>query len=500
MRQLARIVTSLLAALCITSAASATYFVNISDLQHTPLPPNPIKIAGKVLVSVPLTSAPPNYVLISDGNSAARVVWPGGEALPQPGDFVIVEGDWTPSSGLAVTAGTAQVSHAPGEEDRYSYVPSGVYYIGAYLDDINPPEDEKPQHQVYLPRYLIGKHEITRGDYRKFLEAGGYSNPVWWSAEGWLWRVANANRAYPAFWQAEQNWASSVSTKFTQTDDFPVVGVMYYEAEAYCNWAGGSLPTEAQWEAAARQDPANNTRTLMNTHSAIFWNTFWSKYQTGPVGLNVDPQLWSGCVDMMGNAGEWCRDWYASGYYATSPSSDPQGPASGTEKVMRGGSWANRANELRTSRRFHYDPNDIYSFNWQTFGFRMVKPASREVGDYVVTYTRTEDGMWYYVLAYSTTNDLIVFGFELMWDDTEIHTFTPYSVGGWKPVTPPGSWPVWNYQAQELESPYGGTFLLETDVPPTKFVFRTFDTSTSAVVEHTGRAIAQVGQRAAIIH
>lgn len=142
--------------------------------------------------------------------------------------------------------------------------------------------DELPQHSVNLSGYSIGKYEVTRGQYRQFMNAGGYTNPAFWSSAGWAWK---GTRTEPDYWAASQDWEypyGDGSGWFTQTDDYPVVGITYYEAEAFCNLAGGHLPTEAQWEKAARW-----TGSYPNVYP---WGDVWdaekcnSRDDTNPAG------------------------------------------------------------------------------------------------------------------------------------------------------------------------------------------------------------------------
>jgi formylglycine-generating enzyme required for sulfatase activity len=255
------------------------------------------------------------------------------------------------------------------------YIPAGDFQMGNNGEDYGNP-DEFPQHSVYLSEYWIGKYEVTRGEYRQFMNAGGYLNSAYWSADGWNWKVA-VGRTEPNFWATQQNWSGS--EPFTQSDNYPVVGVIYYEAEAYCNWAGGHLPTEAQWEKAARWNP-------VSSHPNVYpWGDTWDQQrcnnendslypgnQTAPVGSYASGASPYGCMDMAGNVWEWCKDWYDESYYSTSPASDPPGPSSGSYRVLRGGAWYFFffENLSRAAFRSFYGPPDYADFD---FGFRLAR-------------------------------------------------------------------------------------------------------------------------------
>jgi iron(II)-dependent oxidoreductase len=255
-------------------------------------------------------------------------------------------------------------------------IPAGSFLMGNNGYEYGFEDDgEHPQHWVTLSAYSIGKYEVTRGEYRQFMNAGGYTNSAYWSTDGWSWKVSS-NRTEPRYWAARQNWYESPPQPFTQTDNHPVVGMTYYEAEAFCNWAGGHLPTEAQWEKAARWDG----------HPRVYpWGDNWDqekcnnwddslypRYQTAPVGSYPAGASPYGCQDMAGNVYEWCKDWYDNSYYSSSPSNDPPGPSSGSLRVLRGGVWHTVYDfpyACRSANRMYCGPGEP----WGYLGFRLAR-------------------------------------------------------------------------------------------------------------------------------
>ncbi len=234
-------------------------------------------------------------------------------------------------------------------------IPAGSFLMGNNGSEPYSYSNELPQHSVTLSAYSIGKYEVTRGQYRQFMNATG--------------------RAAPAYWDAVQNWGSG---SFTQTDNYPVVGVTYYEAEAFCKWAGGHLPTEAQWERAARWTGSSarvypwgdvwNNEYCNNYYDSNLAGGGYQKYQTTPVGSYSLYGSPSGCQDMAGNVWEWCQDWYKS-----YPGSNSPFDYTNSDRVLRGGSWNYYADDItRCAYRNYGNPYDYWNYY---FGFRLARSA-----------------------------------------------------------------------------------------------------------------------------
>jgi formylglycine-generating enzyme required for sulfatase activity len=198
-------------------------------------------------------------------------------------------------------------------------VPAREFRMGSNEGDA----DEKPVHQVYLDAFYIDKYEVTNALYEKFMQATGRQAPVYWNDKDY------------------------------NTPNQPVVGVSWHDAEAYCQWAGKRLPTEAEWEKAAR-----------GTDGRIYpWGNQWEErkanssgtadgYQyTAPVGSFETGKSPYGAYDMAGNVWEWVADWYAEKYYQGSPARNPTGPESGQSRVLRGGAWHYNQYYVRASSR-----------------------------------------------------------------------------------------------------------------------------------------------------
>ena len=183
-------------------------------------------------------------------------------------------------------------------------VPEGDFLMGTDPEDIFAKEHEKPQREVWLSAYWIDVFPVTNERYRLFIEAGGYREEKWWAAEGWQWKTKN-DIEHPLAWKDEM-WNGPQQ---------PIAGVSWYEAGAYAKWVGKRLPTDAEWEKAARGTdgrtyPWGNdvpSRELVNFHNLVGRTTEVDKYPDGRSPC--------GCYDMAGNVNNWCRDWYWDRWY-----------------------------------------------------------------------------------------------------------------------------------------------------------------------------------------
>ncbi len=257
----------------------------------------------------------------------------------------------------------------PKDNAEMVYVPAGEFMMGS--DDSDAGADESPAHKVNVDAFWMYKHEVTNAQFADFLNSEG--NQVE-SGMNWLNEWDSDARIH----QSEGAWIPDVGFA-----NHPVVEVSWYGAAAYCQWVGGRLPTEAEWEKAARGAdgrtyPWGNddvTCTKANYCDKNCPGDWADSHQddgysgTAPVGSFPDGVSPHGVLDMAGNVEEWVVDWYDENYYSQSSNIDnPQGPTSGNLRVLRGGNWFNGVRLLRTSTRNRYYP-DSAQFN---IGFRCV--------------------------------------------------------------------------------------------------------------------------------
>ncbi len=223
------------------------------------------------------------------------------------------------------------------------YVPAGSFMMGQENGDDN----EAPLHEVYLDAFWIDQTEVTNAQFAVFMEDTGHVTTA--EQDGWSWdsgpdwfEVAGADWRHPR----------GPDSDIDGLEDHPVVHVSWEDADAYCDWRGDRLPAEAEWEKAARgtdrrRFPWGNEFSADRLNSCDANCPVTSREEsaddgyayTSPVGTYQSGASPYGVLDMAGNVGEWTADWYQDNYYAQSPDSNPEGPASGSRKSERGGSW-----------------------------------------------------------------------------------------------------------------------------------------------------------------
>ena len=233
-------------------------------------------------------------------------------------------------------------------------VAGGKFMMGAAEGE----GDEKPMHEIELSDFSIDKYEVTNAEYAEFLNANG--NKI---EGGSNWLETN-----------DEDCGISVSgERFSAKkgqESRPVVMVSWYGATAYAKWAGKRLPTEAEWEYAARGGQRSKGTKFSGgaAPNNVGWFDGNAAEHPWPVGSKTANEL--GIYDMSGNVWEWCSDWYKADYYKVSPKKNPTGPPQKMEyKVLRGGAWVSIAKQLRvTARDFAFPHNNI-----NQNGFRCVK-------------------------------------------------------------------------------------------------------------------------------
>ncbi|MCF6352910.1 MAG: formylglycine-generating enzyme family protein [Cyclobacteriaceae bacterium] len=219
--------------------------------------------------------------------------------------------------------------------------------------------DEVPIHSVTLSDFSISKYEITNAQYATFMNDivaninGSFNGVEYLDMDDTDVQISHTNGSFIADAGKENN---------------PVIEVNWFGAKAYAEHYGGRLPTEAEWEFAAKGGNSSSGYTYSgsNTIDDVAWYNTNSGGVTQPVGTKSANEL--GLHDMSGNVWEWTTDWYDNNYYSSSPSNDPQGPTSGTNRVNRGGSWINNANTCRVA----YRSSSISTLTGFILGFRPV--------------------------------------------------------------------------------------------------------------------------------
>ena len=240
-------------------------------------------------------------------------------------------------------------------------IPEGAFPMGGREEEVSQAPDghlltyyaERPVHEVELSAYYLDKHEVTNAQYRRFLDAV--------AAHGAKWNHPDQ--------PADLDHGQLYLNDDLRGDSHPAVGVNWYDAYAYCQWAGRRLPTGAEWEYGARgKEYRKYPWGAGDPYSNGVW---WANYRprtgldedghrwTAPVGSYPDGVSPFGIMDLSGNAEEWVHDWHRVDYYRQSKEvRDPTGPASGTKRVIKGGSYKSPSHQIRIAMRMFGKPRD----------------------------------------------------------------------------------------------------------------------------------------------
>jgi formylglycine-generating enzyme required for sulfatase activity len=356
-----------------------------------PSRPPPSTKTGKGLV-IPIPRTWPSWywmvggllVVLVVGIGARLLLWPGTASTPEPINTVVVSAtatlQSTPTEMLETptparidtpnipkptdTASPTPITIAPpctAAGDTWTRpidgmemvcVPAGEFLMGATDTAAVASDQERPQHAVFVDAFWIDAYEVANAQYRLCVDAGTCRAPT------------TCDGGKPTFEDAAKA-------------DHPVVCVNWDDAQAYASWVGGRLPTEAEWEKAARG--TNGSRypwgddapdcARANYEDCVGSTTAADSQLPGASPYDA--------LNMAGNVGEWVADWYDKDYYRDSPTANPQGPESGSQRVARGGSWYHPKLALRCAFRSSFPPGRRVAY----LGFRMVNGAGSSPPD-----------------------------------------------------------------------------------------------------------------------
>jgi formylglycine-generating enzyme len=234
---------------------------------------------------------------------------------------------------------TSEIRRAQTDKPAVCPIPEGWFLLG----DNAGRDDEKPAHRVWVDAFELAAFQTTNAEYARFLHATNHAPPLLWDD--------------PNFNDPQQ----------------PVVAVSWFDAVAYCDWLsrtlGGKrfrLPTEAEWERAARGGKEGESFPWGNVSPETLPN-YASRWKSGPEPVGLYAPNAYGLYNLGDNVHEWCADWYDAGYYAVSPERNPKGPLTGSRRASRGGSWRHHIKVTRTAARSSIPPE----FKYADYGFRV---------------------------------------------------------------------------------------------------------------------------------
>jgi iron(II)-dependent oxidoreductase len=273
------------------------------------------------------------------------------------------------SEGWSVGRSTCHPSSLVSSRSSLIEIPGGVFELGAAPDEAFVFDNEKWAHRVEVQPFAIARTAVTQAEFAAFVDDGGYRQERFWSADGWRWRTETAAQQ-PVYWQREApaRWLRRDFDRWLPLEpDRPMLHVNWYEAEAYCRWAGRRLPSEKEWEVAAAATPVLSGYGLAGAKRRFPWGDDFPGPQhanlDGRGGGSVDVDSLPdgdsafGCRQMIGNVWEWtASDFLPYPGFSADPYKEYSAPWFGSHKVLRGGCWATRSRLLRNTWRNFYVP------------------------------------------------------------------------------------------------------------------------------------------------
>jgi formylglycine-generating enzyme required for sulfatase activity len=250
-----------------------------------------------------------------------------------------------------------------------SRIPAGDFLMGA----ADAEDDQRPVHRVFVSEFFIGRFAVTNDEYARFIRTTGYSPPTVRSLP--LITSGGRDSAFREI-AAAYSWADGLPPP--GRGNHPVVLVRYDDVVSYCAWLSEELgrivrlPTEAEWEKAARggvegrRYPTDNE--IDGSHANFLTDAAIKRQRSTRATGTYQPNAY-GLHDMAGNVWEWVSDWYGGDYYGLGDSRDPRGPASGSMRIVRGGSWVSDDPTMLSCAYRHRVPPDTYAYS---IGFRIV--------------------------------------------------------------------------------------------------------------------------------
>ena len=247
-------------------------------------------------------------------------------------------------------------------------IPGGTYLLGSPPDLPFVFDNEKWAHAVEVQPFAMARAPVTNAEFAGFVDSQGYQRQEFWSPEGWLWRQ-QSGAEHPVYWQYDGGWWRRHFDQLVPLEPYcPVIHVNWYEAEAYCRWAGRRLPTEAEWELAASAEPSADGQGITSHKRHYPWgdamptpehaNMGWQAMGCMPVNALPKSDSAFGCRQMIGNVWEWTRtDFGPYPGFSADPYKDYSEPWFTGHKVLRGGCWTTRMRLIRNSWRNFYPPH-----------------------------------------------------------------------------------------------------------------------------------------------